>query len=127
MNEKKHQIVIVGGGTAGITLAATLKRKSGGADLDIAIIEPSENHYYQPAFTLVGAGDYQLEKTRRNMRDLIPTGVEWIKAGADSFDPENNQLTLDSGGTANMAPPWFRKCNSQSCSCPFFWRWCAVR
>lgn len=50
---RHHQVLVVGGGTAGITVAAILKRRAPGAD--IAIIEPSPDHYYQPAFTLVGA------------------------------------------------------------------------
>jgi len=97
MTERKHQIVIVGGGTAGITVAATLKRQPGGNNLDIAIIEPSSEHYYQPAFTLVGAGAYTLDKTRRSEQSLIPDGVVWIKDRASEFEPDNNQLTLDSG------------------------------
>ena len=87
MSENKHQIVIVGGGTAGITVAASLKRKAGGGNLDIAIIEPSANHYYQPAFTLVGAGAYSLEKTRRDEKDLVTAGVPLISERAESFDP----------------------------------------
>src|SRR6476646_7865878 len=50
-----HKVLIVGGGTAGITVAASLKRHGPGG-IDIAIVEPSDTHYYQPAFTLVGAG-----------------------------------------------------------------------
>jgi 2-polyprenyl-6-methoxyphenol hydroxylase-like FAD-dependent oxidoreductase len=52
-----HQIVIIGGGNAGISLAAQLLRKN--RQLDIAIIDPSEKHYYQPAWTLVGAGVFE--------------------------------------------------------------------
>jgi 2-polyprenyl-6-methoxyphenol hydroxylase-like FAD-dependent oxidoreductase len=44
--------LIIGGGTAGITVAASLKRHGSGA-IDIAVVEPSDTHYYQPAFTLV--------------------------------------------------------------------------
>ncbi len=101
MSGIKHQIVIVGGGTAGITVAATLKRQTGGSKLDIAIIEPSTEHYYQPAFTLVGAGTYTLEKTRRQEQSLIPDGVAWIKGKAASFEPENNKLILESGESVN--------------------------
>ncbi len=97
MSESKHQIIIVGGGTAGITVAASLRRQAGGANLDIAIIEPSTEHYYQPAFTLVGAGTYTLDKIRRKEQSLIPEGANWIRAKANSFDPDNNVLTLDSG------------------------------
>jgi sulfide:quinone oxidoreductase len=96
-NTKHHQILIIGGGTAGITVAATLRRKPAGKDLDIAIIEPSETHYYQPAFTLVGAGAYSLEQTRRAENTLIPPKVDWIHDTVASFAPENNQVTLSSG------------------------------
>ena len=51
----KARIVIIGGGTAGIMTATQLLKKN--ASLDIAIIDPAETHYYQPAWTLVGAGD----------------------------------------------------------------------
>ena len=64
-----HRIVIVGGGTAGITVAARLRRK--GLAADIAIIEPSDKHYYQPAWTLVGGGAYSLEATERQFLRLL--------------------------------------------------------
>lgn len=99
MSGNKHQIVIVGGGTAGITVAASLKRQNVGANLDIAIIEPAENHYYQPAFTLVGAGVYSLEQTRRSEQTLIPSGVNWVKASVTGFQPDENKLSLDTGDT----------------------------
>lgn len=100
-NTRHHQILIIGGGTAGITVAASLRRKPGGENLDIAIVEPSEAHYYQPALTLVGAGAYQLEKTRRPERNLIPPKVEWIRDAAAGFSPDNNQVTLASGDLVN--------------------------
>jgi len=96
---KHHQIVIVGGGTAGITVAASLRRRGGGRGLDIAIVEPSDIHYYQPAFTLVGAGVQSLAQNRRAESGLIPSGVAWIKDAAKSFDPENNKVELASGDT----------------------------
>ncbi len=94
--DKQHQIVIVGGGAAGITVAASLARKAG-QHIDIAIIDPAEHHYYQPAFTLVGAGCYTLQQTRRPEATLIPTGVHWHQQAVISFQPYNNQLMLDDG------------------------------
>jgi sulfide:quinone oxidoreductase len=64
-----HQVLIVGGGTAGITVAAILKRRAPGAN--IAIVEPAHDHYYQPAFTLVGAGVCPLARTRRAEESLM--------------------------------------------------------
>jgi len=94
-----HQILIVGGGAAGITVAASLQRHKHELDIDIAIVEPSGAHYYQPAFTLVGAGTYDLEATRRDEAGLIPADVAWIKDAASGFAPESNSVTLASGRT----------------------------
>ncbi len=96
-----HQILIVGGGTAGITVAASLRRRMGGRNLDIAIVEPAEEHYYQPALTLVGAGVQSLAQNRRPESGLIPSGVKWIKGAVAAFDPENNKVELDSGDTCS--------------------------
>lgn len=92
-------VLIIGGGTAGITVAASLKKRQGAHNLSIAIVEPGESHYYQPAFTLVGAGAYSLAKTRRDEAQLIPKGVRWIRDAAKSFDPENNSVGLKTGET----------------------------
>ncbi len=59
MSNSNHDVVIVGGGTAGITVAASLRRRAP-KSLDIAIIDLAESHYYQPAWTLVGGGAYSL-------------------------------------------------------------------
>jgi sulfide:quinone oxidoreductase len=90
----KHQIVIVGGGNGGITVAAQLIRKN--RSLDIAIIDPSDSHYYQPAWTMVGGGFYDINDTVRPEASVIPAGVTWIKEAVTSFDPEKNCIILAS-------------------------------
>ena len=93
-----HGVLVIGGGTAGITVAASLKRHGPGA-IDIAVVEPSDTHYYQPALTLVGAGVYDLARTRRSTDSLVPPGVKRIKAAARKFDPTNNKVELSTGDT----------------------------
>ena len=94
--KSQYQVLIIGGGTAGIMVAAQLRRKDKG--LNIGIIEPAETHYYQPAWTLVGAGTYDYKKTAKPMKGLIPPGVDWIQDYATGFEPESNQvLTKNSG------------------------------
>lgn len=92
-----YLVVIVGGGTAGITVAAQLSKSCN--PLEIAIIEPSEKHYYQPIWTLVGAGVFPREISERDTKDLIPSGVVWIKDRVVRFDPGNNNLTTETGKT----------------------------
>ena len=92
-----HQVLIVGGGAAGITVAARLKRFR--SALDVAILEPATDHYYQPGWTLVGGGLFTLEQTRRNEASLIPAGVTWIREGVAGFDPAKNNVTTSGGQT----------------------------
>jgi len=92
---QKHQVLILGGGTAGITVAAQLHRKD--KRLDIAILEPSEKHYYQPAWTLVGAGAYKLEDTEKDEKDYIPKNTTWIKSYADQIDADHNMVVTREG------------------------------
>lgn len=85
-----HKIVIIGGGTGGISVAAHLQKEVENAD--IAIIEPSDTHYYQPGWTLVGGGIMAAEKTARSMPQVIPEGVQWIQDSVTAIDPEQNTV-----------------------------------
>ncbi len=94
---RHHQVVIIGGGNAGISTAAQLLRKN--KYLDIAVIEPSDKHYYQPAWTLVGAGVFDMKKTIHAEADVMPKEVTWIKQKAASFIPGANAIILDNDET----------------------------
>lgn len=92
---KHYDFVIVGGGTAGITVAARLARAFGKPE--VAVIEPSSTHYYQPLWTLVGAGVFDKSVTARPEADYIPPGATWVKDAVLSFDPPNNRVTTRNG------------------------------
>lgn len=92
-----YTILIVGGGNAGISVAARLLNER--KNLNIAIIDPAENHYYQPAWTLVGGGTFDINDTVKKEASVIPAGAKWIKDAVVSFQPDQNQLTTKSGGS----------------------------
>ena len=54
-----YDILILGGGTAGLTVASQLAQRIDGHQ--IGIVEPSSTHYYQPLWTLVGGGIFPRE------------------------------------------------------------------
>jgi sulfide:quinone oxidoreductase len=93
MVDAAHAVVIIGGGAAGIAVAASLKARK--PDLDIAIIDPADIHYYQPGWTMVGGGIFSPETTAKTMASLIPAGVRWIKAAVAAFEPDKNVVILD--------------------------------
>ena len=88
-----HEVVIVGGGAAGIAVASSLLARNPG--LDIAIIDPADIHYYQPGWTMVGAGVFNAATTARTMASVLPRGVHWIKSAVAAFEPERDAVILD--------------------------------
>lgn len=91
----KPDIVIVGGGSAGLATAASLLERD--RTLDIVVIEPGDDHYYQPGWTMVGGGVFKAPETRRSEASVIPAGVRWVKGAVATFQPDQDQLTLEDG------------------------------
>ena len=90
----RHRVVIVGGGTAGISVAARLRRAG---EEDIALVDPASVHYYQPLWTLVGGGVSDIARTRRPEASVMPQGVRWIQDAAVELDPEQRFVATASG------------------------------
>ena len=91
-----HRVVVVGGGDAGLSVAARLQRAGLNGAGDIAVIEPSGEHYYQPLWTLVGGGLVDVAKTVRPEAWFIPKRASWIRDRAvDVLPDERTVLTAD--------------------------------
>jgi len=89
------KILIIGGGAAGISVAARLRRKLDKAD--ITLVDPADKHFYQPGFTFIGAGVWKADDVWMKQEKLIPSGVKWIKNSVVEVDAAHNSATLKGG------------------------------
>ena len=92
---RQFDVVVIGGGSAGISVTASLLKRD--ASLRIAVIEPSIEHYYQPAWTLVGGGAYDVKDTVRPTGEVMPKGAQWIKASLCAFAPQRKVVLISDG------------------------------
>jgi len=92
---ERLDVVIIGGGAAGLATAASLLRRRPG--LDIAVIEPADRHFYQPGWTLVGCGVFSANDTMRPMASIMPKGVRWQRSAVEAFEPEHDRIVLADG------------------------------
>jgi len=98
MTEESYDVLIVGGGTGGITAAAQLMEQEL-PPKRIGIVDPAQAHFYQPIWTLVGGGVFPREVSMRSMADVIPSGVEWIADRVSSFESDQNAVKTEDGRT----------------------------
>lgn len=92
-----YDIVIIGGGAAGIATAASILKRN--TKVTIAVVEPATEHYYQPGWTMVGAGVFTPQQTRKAEADVMPRGVKWIRLPAITIDPDRHAVQLKDGST----------------------------
>lgn len=87
----------MGGGTGGCAMAAKLSKIL--KKNELIVLEPSEDHYYQPLFTLIGGGICHLEEARKKTSNVLPKNAVWMKDSATEFNPESNSVSTRKGHT----------------------------
>lgn len=98
---RSHKVVVVGGGTAGLSISHQLLHSGKFAQDDIAVIDPAEWHHYQPGWTLVGGGLKNKEDLRKPMASLIDPKFKFYNQSVGTFAPTENALTLENGDKLN--------------------------
>ncbi|HSU02615.1 MAG TPA: FAD/NAD(P)-binding oxidoreductase [Nocardioides sp.] len=89
-----HDVLIIGGGNAGISLAARLRNDG---LRDVAVVESRPVHRYRPLLNYVGAGEARMSELERPAADVLPDGCTSIPGEVVSVDAEGHTVGLASG------------------------------
>lgn len=89
------KVLVVGGGSGGCSTAAKFASKLG--KNEVIIVEPSDRHYYQPMFTLIGGGIKDLSQSYRLMSSVLPKNALWLQDAVSEFKPESNKIATKAG------------------------------
>ncbi|CAL8261484.1 unnamed protein product [Merluccius merluccius] len=93
--KEHYKMLVLGGGSGGIAMSARMKRRFGAGQ--VAVVEPAETHYYQPIWTLVGAGAKTVASSGRPTASVVPSGVKWVKSKVQEINPDSNTIITDNG------------------------------
>lgn len=91
---RHHDVLIIGGGNAGISLAARLRRDGA---RDVAVVEPEHVHHYRPLLSYVAGGMATLDDLRRPQAQVIPDGCAWYPDAVTAVEPARHLVHLSSG------------------------------
>ena len=89
-----HDVLIVGGGNAGTSLAARLLRD--GAP-DVAVVESRPVHRYRPLLNYVGGGEATMSSLSRPAESVVPAGCTTLRDEVVSVDPGDRSVLTRSG------------------------------
>ncbi|KAE8392899.1 hypothetical protein ETB97_005783 [Aspergillus alliaceus] len=98
---RNHKVVVIGGGSAGLSISHQLLQSGKFTQDDIAVVDPASWHHYQPGWTLVGGGLKTKEELRRPMNSLIDPKLKFYNDNVATFSPEDNLVTLGNGDKVN--------------------------
>ncbi|WP_122261002.1 FAD-dependent oxidoreductase [Ornithinimicrobium cerasi] len=90
----RHDVVVVGGGNAGISLAARLRLLG---CRDVAVVAPRPEHRYRPLLNYVAGGQAEMRELTRPMRSVVPDGCTWLPHRAVAVHAAGREVELDTG------------------------------
>lgn len=96
----RHMLVL-GGGMAGTTLANKMRPLLRRSEWSITVVEPRQEHHYQPGYLFIPFGIYTPEEIRKPSSRFIPDGVELVAGEVDRVLPEHNKVQLTDGRSFN--------------------------
>lgn len=93
---ERHEVLVVGGGNAGISSAARLLRDG---VRDVAVVESQPTHRYRPLLNYVGAGQADMAHLERDAQRVVPRGCRRIRDEVVAVDPSARTVSTREGAT----------------------------
>jgi sulfide:quinone oxidoreductase len=90
-------IVIVGAGTAGTTMASKLRRACSEREWGITVLDRDNVHVYQPGLLFVPFGLLRESELYRPRDVLLPRGVTFVQAPIARIAPDENAVVMQDG------------------------------
>jgi sulfide:quinone oxidoreductase len=92
-------IIVVGGGFAGISVANKLTKKLRRKDAKVILIEPNEFNIYEPQYVFWGFKKYPQSKFTKPMNKVLSGKVTWLRTKVTKINHEKKSLALANGDT----------------------------
>jgi sulfide:quinone oxidoreductase len=95
-DNKSFDVLVIGGGNAGISAVARLIRRG---VTSVAVIEPKSVHTYRPLLSYVGGGQASMRQSERTQRSVTPRMCRWLQDSATAVDAGQHSVLGSSGAT----------------------------
>jgi sulfide:quinone oxidoreductase len=86
-------VLILGAGTAGTAMAHKLRRKLS-SEWDVAVVDPSTEHLYQPGLLFLPFGDETEARIVRDRGSTLGKGITWHQTEVKAIDTERQLVEV---------------------------------
>ncbi len=99
------RLLVLGAGTAGTMAVNKMRPLLPREEWSITIVDPDDNHYYQPGYLFIPFGIYRPDEVIKPKKRFIPTGVDLVKGEIDQVDAADNKVLLVDGTELGVRLP----------------------
>ena len=92
-----HELLVLGGGTAGTMVVNKLRRRLDSALWNITVVDRDDAHHYQPGYLQVPFGTASPTGITRSRHAQIAGGVRFVTGEIDVVDPDRHEVRLVDG------------------------------
>ena len=89
------EIVVLGGGFAGVAACKYLSKKLNGEEVNITLIDKNSYHLFTPSLYEVATSEEPKKNIAIPFAEIFDTSIRFVKGNVSSIDYENNLIRFD--------------------------------